>query len=243
MKRTPLYSWIPSRRTLIVGLAVVLIVFAYWTYCRALFVIESQKYNAFSNAHTNFAYAPAAEENPVRNELNRVLSEVLARPMSEGERIELAKRGLDMLRGMELQIDRIGTSGEETEIQLNRAEWAGYKFGNIFIREKVREVFLHAREEVALIADIRGLSYRANFHTEQILKRVVEDRGALTAEHVSALNRELPQVEIQFNERTNLYATLQSEHLRTEKEFKSIRGVTFFTRMHERYLKYFASEP
>lgn len=237
MKHTSLYSWIPSRRTLLFGLVAVLLVFAYGLYCRALFVIEFQKYSVISDSHSNYAYAPATEANPVRNELNRVLSEVLARPMGEGERSELAKRGLDMLRGMELQIDRIGSSGEEAEAQLNKAEWAGNKFGNIFIREKVREVFLHAREEAALIADIRGLSYRANFHTEQILKRVVEDGGVLTAEHVSALNRELPQVEIQFNERTNLYTKLQSESARTDKEFESIRGVSFFTRIYQKYFE------
>jgi hypothetical protein len=206
-------------------------------YCRALFVIEYQRYAALSSEHSNYAFAPGVSSNPVRNELNRVLSEVLARPMGGGERLQLAERGLDLLKGMELQIDRIGSAGEAAEAQLNTAEWAGYKFGNIFAREKVRAVFLHAREEAAIIGDIRGLSYRANFHTEQILKRVVEDGGALTAEHVSALNRELPQVEIQFNERTNLYTKLQSEHAQTDKEFRSVRGVDFFTGLYQRFFE------
>ena len=225
------------RKTLIFGLVLIVLSLVYWAYSRARFVIAYEEYAGLSASHSTYAFAPAVEANPVRNELNRLLSEILARPMSNAERLSLANQGLDMVRGMELQIDHIGSSGENSDAELNRAEWEGNRWGNMLVHSKVRELFLHAREESALIGDIRGLSYRANFHTEEILKRIVEDGGALTTAHVAELNRDLPQIEEQFNNRTNLYAKLQSEHAKTENVFNSIRGAGVFTRLYNRYFQ------
>jgi hypothetical protein len=73
----------------------------------------------------------------------------------------------------------------------------------------MRDVVTLAQSQAAIIADIRGLSYRANFHTAQIFSRIVDDQGSLTDAHIAELNNLIPKVEDQFDQRSNLYSELE----------------------------------
>ena len=85
-----------------------------------------------------------------------------------------------------------------------KSGWSGF-----FSRSQKKAVIGLAREEFGIVADIRGLSYGANFHTAEIFNRIVLDKGELTESYVAELNHEVPLVEEQFNKRANLYTQLE----------------------------------
>jgi hypothetical protein len=160
------------------------------------------EYAALADEHSNAAFFVGALDNPMRQELNRILSEVLGRNMSAAERLQLAERGLALLDETEVQIDGLGTIADRVKKAIDALE-AESAFGSR------RELISLARERLDVIADIRGLSYRANYHTAEIFRRIARDNGELTDAHVTELNGQLPMVEEQFNERSNLYNELE----------------------------------
>lgn len=156
------------------------------------------------------ALVPGVKDNPIRNELDRTLAEVLARAMTNEERLKLAQHGLDVLDRAEIQIDAIGEAEENTAKAIDAIERSTLSLGAVFGGSPSHELMELARKRSGIISDIRGLSYRANYHTEDIFKQIVADKGALTATHISNLNDLIPKVEEQFNERSNLYFELES---------------------------------
>ena len=177
-------------------------------------------YTALAEEHTQAAYLPAANNNPLRQELNQTLGQVLAGEMSNSERLALAERGLELLDELEQQIDAIGERG----IAVDEAITALEEDGGLLALGGTAELLTLARERSAIIADIRGLSYRANFHTAEIFNRVVDDGGALTAAHVGILNDQVPKVEEQFNKRSNLYDELQTTSQKIDTAFAKMAG-------------------
>ncbi len=195
------------------GLGVLLVLGcgAYIYYRATQFAKSYDAYAARAAVHGNAALIPAVKDNPLRKELNQTLGRALSdTSISNTERLALAQRGLSMLDSMELQIDAIGEAGESMEGAIMRMEayalWATRA-----------DIVAAARERFGIIADIRGLSYRANFHTAEIFKRIIKDEGKLTDAHVRELNDQIPVVEQEFDRRTNLYRDLESANARIEK--------------------------
>jgi hypothetical protein len=75
---------------------------------------------------------------------------------------------------------------------------------------QTREIIDLAKQRSSIVEDIRGLSYRANFETQNIFKRIIADNGRLADSYVSELNNDLPVLETQFDHRSSLYQNLQS---------------------------------
>jgi hypothetical protein len=182
-----------------------------------------ESYQALSRAHEEAAYLPGIPENPVRERVNAILSDVLARPMEPAERLARAQEGLSVLKDAEVQIDAIGDVGEKVQIAIAYFE---EKSGPVsFVRSSEAEALVAvAKEEFGIIADIRGLSYRANFHTAEIFNRIVLDKGELSAAYIADLNKELPLVEEQFNARTMLYGKLKDVRARVEVAIRDMGG-------------------
>ena len=154
-------------------------------------------------------FLPGADGNPVRNELNRMLGESLSDILSETERLERARRGLVLLDELERQIDAIGETKSSLDARLTALDEELAYIPSLLSgdRRRLRE---HVERLYVIADDIRGLSYRANYHTSQIFDRIITDGGVLTVEHITFLNGQIPQIETQFDERTNLYAELES---------------------------------
>lgn len=207
-----------------IGIALVIIcacVAAAW------FVFSSQStaealdvYREKSQLYLQAAYLPGVPENPVRERLNTILSSVLVRPLTPDERRALAEEGLRTLKEVETQIDAIGDAGERVQIAISYLE----KEEGIIPNEKRKTLIAAAKEEVAIIADIRGLSYRANFHTAEIFNRILLDNGVLTGAYSDSLNRELPLVEEQFNTRAALYTKLKDVRSRVDAALTAMGG-------------------
>jgi len=154
-------------------------------------------------------FLPGADGNPVRNELNRMLGESLSDILSETERLERARRGLVLLDELERQIDAIGETKSSLDARLTALDEELAYIPSLLSgdRRRLRE---HVERLYVIADDIRGLSCRANYHTSQIFDRIITDGGVLTVEHITFLNGQIPQIETQFDERTNLYAELES---------------------------------
>lgn len=166
-------------------------------------------YASLKRAYVTAAYKPAAQENPVRQEVNKLLSFVLEKPMSDAERLELSRRALLHMEDIERQIDGIKVEADRIEPLIERLEKSSASMTSLADRETMQKIASLARAEAEIIADIRGLSYRADYYTTEIFERIIDDGGALTNEHVRYLNDLIPQLEEQFDRRARLYRELE----------------------------------
>jgi hypothetical protein len=194
-----------------------LIFFAYTLLSSNTFRGAFETYAPLAEAHVDAAYIPGVPDNPIRQRLNSILSQVLARPMTPKERIALAEEGLAVLKEGEKQIDAIGEAGERVQIAITYMEDKKNSVGAVFSKSQANEIIALAKEEFGIVADIRGLSYRANFHTAEIFNRIILDKGELTAGYTQELNDQIPAVEEQFNKRTHLYDQLKAVAARLQK--------------------------
>ncbi len=212
---------------IIVGIAIVFVVLlvAGWSIFRAQsseeFSEKYMTYKALADAHETAAYLPGSPTNPIRQELNTVLSQVLTSGLSMEERLRHAENGLALLKISERQIDAIGEHAEVVDRSILALE---HSLPMSVIGTGMEEVIELAKRRAAIIADIRGLSYRANFHTSEILSRIVQDEGKLTDAHVIDLNAQIPQVEEQFDARANLYSELEGIDGQLERAYTSVHG-------------------
>lgn len=187
---------------------------------------EYSSYRELMKRHENAAYIPGADENPIRQELNTTLARILTDKMSDAERIALAKKGNLLLKESEKQIDAMGADNDAVNASIARIEsGAQISFGFSTGGNNMTEVVTLAKKEMDVIADIRGLSYKANFETKKIFDRIITDKGKLTAAHMTALNDQIPEVEKQFNARTNLYTELQDTSALLDQKFSHMGGI------------------
>ncbi len=208
---------------ILAAIAIVIILIAtYITHSTNDFHRAYESYSSLAKTHADLAYVPGIPENPIRGRLNAILSKVLAKPMTPSERLDLARQGLETLKDGEKQIDDIGDQGEKVQNAIRYLVAKKDSPGSILVRSEADKLIALAKEEFGYIADIRGLSYRANFHTAEIFNRIILDKGALTTAFTNELNRQIPDVEEQFNKRANLYIQLKNVLDRTQKESASM---------------------
>jgi hypothetical protein len=175
----------------------------------------SSAYAAFLRAeerHLTSAVIPSIDQNPIRQELNQVLAEALSEGMAADARLLRAERGTQLLGDTERQIDMTMQTRDELILAIDTLRARTGLLGAILSSYDIPKVTALAEQQMVLVDDIRGLSYRANFHTGQIFERLIADRGILTPQHVISLNELIPKVEEQFDKRSNLYMELESLH-------------------------------
>lgn len=206
----------PRRRigSLITGMVLVVIIvgglygFFVWHSSRQ-FKNSYQSYARAQDAYLTAAYKPAADSNPVRQSVNVLLAQVLQVEMTPAVRLEKAKQGIAHLNDMEGQIDAIKTEADAVMPLLNVLDDALRSVGNVSQRARAKELAKLGYRQVEIISDIRGLSYRADYYTDEVFERIIDDQGEMTDAHKQHLNELIPQLEEQFNKRTNLYAELK----------------------------------
>jgi hypothetical protein len=184
-----------------------------------------ETYARVADQQDSAAYLPGSATNPVRRELNRALSAALTDTLTDTERLALAERGIGLLADAEAQIDAMG----DLAPRVTEARTLVAESSSLLDTQRVRTaraIILEAsRERARLIEDIRGYSYRANFYTEEILVRIVTDKGALTASHAQYLNDLIPEVEKQFDTRATLYQELEATKNTIEAAYRGFEGV------------------
>jgi len=177
---------------------------------------DARRYADAYKTLSDAAFLPGAASNPVRAAANRALAEVLTGTLSPAERIERSRDGQALLKDIEAEIDAVPDAQAAADAARARLTGRIYSLGGIRYLASLREIGSIAAEQARLVEDIRGLSYGANYHTDKIFARVLADDGVLADSFVASLNDEIPQVEEQFNRRSNLYAELQQVDYRME---------------------------
>lgn len=166
-------------------------------------------YQTVAKAQDVAVFYPSTENNEIRKELFTVLSRTLIGDISDEERLTSAKRGIELLRYAERDIDAMADLSPEVAARLSDVRATNSLFVSQKTRDMIRDVSEFGEKRKTLIEDIRGLSYKANFYTEEIFQRIIADNGALTREHTLFLNEQVPLVEEQFDKRSQLYKDLE----------------------------------
>lgn len=177
-------------------------------------------YQTVAKAQDVAVFYPSTESNEIRKELFTVLSRTLIGDISDEERLSSARRGIELLRFAERDIDAMADLSPEVAARLSDVRNSDSLFVSQKTRNMISDVSELGERRKTLIEDIRGLSYKANFYTEEIFQRIIADNGALTREHALFLNEQVPLVEEQFDKRSQLYTDLQ----KTSAEIAGVVG-------------------
>jgi hypothetical protein len=174
------------------------------------FETSYEGYAALAATTDNSAFIPGAQDNPVRAQINELLTSVLSDKMSDADRALKSHEGLKLLDQSNVQIDNIGKDAEPTALALEKLDLIANNASDFAQKDTMRSIVALAKQRASIIEDIRGLSYRANFETANIFNRIISEGGKLTDAHVTELNNEVPDVEGQFNKRHDLYDQLNA---------------------------------
>ena len=155
------------------------------------------------------AYAPASPNNPVRQELNRNLGTVLGGNTSKTDRLELSKRGLTLIDESNHELDPIQDRGGRVDESIAAMEGQIGLLNGVSSRGALGRIVSLAKRRADMVSDIRALTVKANYETEKIFQRIIQEKGNLPPSFVNELNAEIPEVEEQYNKRTALYSELQ----------------------------------
>jgi hypothetical protein len=172
------------------------------------FAQEFASYEDLAKTQVQAAYVPAAPDNDVRQKLNADLSLALQPTTKPQDRLRYAKDGLALIDEMNKEVDAIGAAGEKADTMVAQMQIDSLK--DFASSGESRELIQLAKQRSAIIEDIRGLSYRANFQTQQIFQKLIAEQGVLSASYTRELNDNIPAVEAQFDHRASLYKQLQT---------------------------------
>jgi len=189
----------------------------------SLFIIASvlsyRAHGSLSSAVSQYAAAqknlsqstflPGATNNEKRAAAHRALAEVLTGTLSDVERVKRSQDGLALLKDLQREIDAIGDARNVADRA--RADLATHQTSIADVRYHHDLVELNelAERQISIAEDIRGLSYSAAYYTTQIFDKLIAAHGVLSGEFATTLNSEIPEVEKQFNKRSNLYVELE----------------------------------
>lgn len=208
------------------GVVVVCVLVIIWIISRSSYRQFVADYNAYQWVDQELvidAFEPGAPNNEARNELNRLLAAVLTGTIKPAPRAQLALHGKEILIGLQAEIDKIGLDKDKVDPTISALDADAHAVGNIASRARMQEIVDLAKKQSAAIGDIRGLSYRANYQITAIFDRIIADQGALSPAFVTQLNSDIPDMEAQFNRRTNLYKDLQDTNNSMEIAYKSLK--------------------
>jgi hypothetical protein len=199
------------QRWILSALVVLCLVTLYMVFARVStqhFGAEYASYAVLAKAQEQAVYLPTAPNNPTRQQLNLALADALQKSVTPAKRLADAKRGIDLLKELDAQVDIVGSASDSANAMLAKLQVT--YLANPTTNDSARALITLAKQRTEIIEDIRGLSYRADFSTRKIFDRIIADKGALTAAHVIELNNELPEAETQFDRRADLYKKLGS---------------------------------
>ena len=172
------------------------------------FFQEYAIYAPLAETQDTAAYTPGSPTNPLRIQMNQVLTQVLLRQTTAADRLALATHGLELIKDSEKQIDAITAVGDKVDTEI--AKMQVQALSSLASSDQARQIIALAKTRASIISDIRAYSYRTDFDINTIFTRVVADHGVLTDQYVIDLNNQIPAVEASFNKRSDLYTELQS---------------------------------
>ena len=171
----------------------------------------------------NAAYVPGAQSNPVRVALDQALTQILEGTISDSERLTLANEGLTLVQQSEDQIGDISSTSAKVDVAI--AKMQVDVLNGFAPSAKVAQIIALAKERQSITSDIRAYSYKADFETSQIFTTIVADKGELTDAYITELNAEIPDVETEFDKRSDLYDQLFTTAQQIGDLYASVSGL------------------
>ncbi len=181
----------------------------YITAANTMFARTFLTYAASADDADTAAYILTAANNPIRQELNLTLVQVLQDSITDLERLRKAQHGLELVNSARQQIDDLAPLLEGEATAVFEMEKNMDSAHSVFQRALPQKIVALAKERLSATKDIQSLSYRANFETMKIFEHITSTEGALSSEYLNELNTVLPATEEEFLERQNRYRTLQ----------------------------------
>ncbi len=178
-----------------------------------------REYAVVANLADTSAFIPGAVNNPVRIQVNTILTQVLADKMIDARRLELSKQGLDILTYSQKQIDAINAKLDASDAAVAEMNASADFVSDMFSKGLPDKIVGLARERHDAISDIRAYSYRADAATQKIFEHLIMSKGVLSNAYVTELNNEIPAEEGNFNKRTNRYNDLQDIGNEIQQDF------------------------
>jgi hypothetical protein len=206
-------SWTYRNRVSVIAVAVfaVCALLAYHIHTSAdNFARAYRDYAVLANTSDLGAIVPGAANNPVRVQINDVLTQVLANKMTDRERLALSEEGVNLLTYSENQIDAISPKLDATDASAKNMAASTDFITSVFAKGLPEKIIALTKARSGAISDIRAYSYRADFDTKKIFEHIVSEKGALPYSYVQELNSDIPAEEEQFNSRQNRYNDLQN---------------------------------
>ncbi|MCK9352357.1 MAG: hypothetical protein M0P76_06265 [Candidatus Pacebacteria bacterium] len=170
-------------------------------------------------------YAPGANSNPVRQNLNATLVGVLDESVPEKDRFALAIAGADPLAELRAEIDVMRANREQLEQNVTTLREQSLKVEGIRIRQKAGEVVLLSEKRNVMIREIEEVSYRMNDTVKEIFQGIAKDNGALTDNRKQALNDQIPQAEKDYERLNELYRNLTESKTEMKKAYREFEGL------------------
>lgn len=184
------------------------------------------EYAAAADDADTAVYVPTATNNPVRQEMNAMLNDVLGNALQPETRLARAKRGMELLQLSEQQIDEIAPKHDAALDAIAVMERSVSPADAIFQRGNPQKIIVFAKERAQAVSDIRALSYRADFETGKIFQHIIDSKGQLSDVYVRELNSTIPDLEEQFNKRQNRYNDLQQMLNEIQAAYADFRSAT-----------------
>lgn len=208
----------PRVYLVVIAVFVCLGIFAYTTIrSTSQFTDDYAEYAALAKLHQDAAFLLGAPNNPVRQKLNRILSDVLSAPINPAARLALAREGLVLTAETEKQLEAVSKAGEEVDASIAKMQVT--MLNSLTSSQHVKEVIALAKRRSEIISDIRAYSYRADFELRRIFDRIIAEGGKLPDSYIVELNTAIPELEEQFNKRSSLYAELQRTGEEMQRKF------------------------
>ena len=202
--------------------AIVVGVIAYVDHSTAAFKDAYGTYAQYADDQEIDAYVPGAADNPTRQQLNKVLTEILMGKLSDTKRLDDARTGLALINEARQQIDVIGDRGGPVDQAIGGMESNLNPLDQFVTHGKVADIVTLAKKRADIVSDVRAYSYSADAETTNIFDQIISDKGKLTPAYIKNLNDKVPDLENQFDQRSNLYVDLQNVSNSIHADAKSL---------------------
>jgi len=185
------------------------------------FDLDYAAYEKVALADDNAAYIPGAQSNPVRVALDQTLTQVLDQHASNTARLTNATQGLAILTQSESQIADISSTTAAVDTLIAKMQVDMLR--SAIPSDKGHAILELAKQRSSIISDIRAYSYRTDLEIQEIFTTIIAAHGALSDSYIISLNAEIPDVEKEFDKRSDLYLQLQSTADSIESTYASTR--------------------
>ncbi len=166
-------------------------------------------------------HIPGNKGNDERTKLLGLLQSILTQDMDAERRGQLAQLALSNLGTIKDETHVAQAGQARLYVALQDLDTATRMFRSKDLRERTQNIVAMARRRAEASAHAMSVLAETNEQTQVILERIVQEGGALTYEHIVAINDATNDAEARFDMLRSLYDELLSQKESLDTEFKA----------------------